>query len=55
MLTFAAQAAPSRTPYIKRAMMRMMDLRIETSHGARHIQHGGTLLPRAGYVEDTQI
>jgi hypothetical protein len=46
MLTLAAQAAPTSTPYIMRAMMRMMDLRIETSHGARHIQHGGTLYSR---------
>jgi len=50
-----ARASPTRTPYIMSAMTRMMDLRIETSHGARHIQHGGTLLARAGYVEDTQI
>ena len=34
-----AQASPARPPHIMSAMMRMMDLRIETSHGARHIQH----------------
>src|SRR5215470_8999853 len=45
MLTFAAQASPRRTPYIKRAMMRMMDLRIETSQRARHIQHGRDSTP----------